>query len=83
MERLTAEQVRYLRTLLTHQVTYVEGNPLAYQILEIINVDLWERGADDCMNPATDEPAVQHSPEMCGCEYRGNDAWSCGHIDNA
>ena len=24
-----------------------------------------------------------HDPDKCGCEYRGDDMWSCGHIDNA
>ena len=25
---------------------------------------------------------AEHNPQECGCEYLGNDSWSCGHIDN-
>ena len=28
------------------------------------------------------KPVKEHDPKTCGCEYRGNDMWSCGHIDN-
>ncbi len=31
---------------------------------------------------AEDEEEEEHDPESCGCSYVGNDAWSCGHIDN-
>ena len=24
---------------------------------------------------------LEHDPELCGCEYRGSDMWSCGHVD--
>lgn len=24
----------------------------------------------------------EHDPGKCGCEYRGNNMWSCGHIDH-
>lgn len=27
-------------------------------------------------------PVSEHDPEICGCEYLGNDMWTCGHIDN-
>jgi hypothetical protein len=27
--------------------------------------------------------AKEHDPDDHDCEYKGNDAWSCGHIDNA
>jgi hypothetical protein len=23
----------------------------------------------------------EHDPDLCGCEYKGNNMWSCGHID--
>jgi hypothetical protein len=23
----------------------------------------------------------EHDPTLCGCEYKGCDMWSCGHID--
>ncbi len=25
---------------------------------------------------------AEHDPKKCGCKYRGNDCWSCGHIDH-
>lgn len=28
------------------------------------------------------EHDYEHNPDICGCEYRGNGMWSCGHIDN-
>jgi len=30
---------------------------------------------------AEHEEAEQHDPDECGCTYRGNNMWSCGHID--
>ena len=23
----------------------------------------------------------EHDPATCGCEYKGNNCWSCGHVD--
>jgi len=23
----------------------------------------------------------EHDPDLCGCEYRGDNLWSCGHAD--
>jgi|TARA_Y100000310_G_scaffold56232_1_gene51576 hypothetical protein len=28
-----------------------------------------------------DLDAEDHDPQVCGCEYRGMNMWSCGHID--
>jgi len=35
-----------------------------------------------CADPGVLEGTIEHDPETCGCEYRGNDMWSCGYIDN-
>lgn len=33
-------------------------------------------------NPLKKRPEpTEHDPEKCGCEYRGMNMWSCGHID--
>ena len=28
-----------------------------------------------------EQELIEHDPEGCGCEYRGMNMWSCGHID--
>ena len=28
-----------------------------------------------------EQELIEHDTESCGCEYRGNNMWSCGHID--
>ena len=41
--------------------------------------DNWEFD-DDCWG---DECSSEHNPDECGCQYVGNDMWTCGHIDNS
>ncbi len=41
-----------------------------------------EVAQEDMRKKNRQQKAAEHDPVNCGCEYRGNDMWSCGHVDS-
>jgi hypothetical protein len=63
-----------------------EGEIVIADDICYVPAQCWECGAtwssEYKLNGIADlEYIEEHDPDTCGCEYRGNNMWSCGHIN--